>query len=111
MEGLLNPKFVKDQKLTKGDIAKITLLHNEKDMLFAEMKELEADDPSLRSYVERIQDLEFRMQDAWKWDRDADKHTHWFQAPHCKCPYMDNWDLFGTKYRTITGSCPLHGAK
>lgn len=111
MDGILNPKFVKEQDLTKADEAKIHLLHNEKQMLFAEMEKLEADDPSLRSYVAKIEDLEFRMQDAWKWDRDADKHTHWFQAPHCKCPQMDNWDMAGTKYRVTNGDCPLHGAE
>ena len=110
MDHTLNPLLVEEQDLSKGDIAKITMLHNEKDMLFKEMEQLDSDDPSLRSYVEKIEDIEFRMQDAWKWDRDATKHTHWFQAPHCTCPVLDNWDeqYFGIGRRWMTGGCPLH---
>lgn len=111
MDGELNPYHVEKQDLSKGDVAKIIMLHNEKDMLFSEMELLDSDDPSLRSYAKKIEDLEFRMQDAWKWDRDATKHTHWFQAPHCTCPSMDNWDeqVYGVGGRRwITGGCPLH---
>ena len=109
---MLNQRLVEKQGLSRGDVAKIKMLHNEREMLFKKMEALDpvADRHELREHcVKDLERLEFALQEAWKFPQDAKMHSWWFRAPHCSCPYMDNQDMLGTEYKYINGDCPLHG--
>jgi hypothetical protein len=97
-----------EQKITVEDLDKITALHNELQDLFDEMREC-SDKSILPSYVKKVEDIEFRMQEAWKFNKDSNFHSWWYKAPHCECPQIDNGERFGTGYRVIDMKCPVHG--
>lgn len=58
--------------------------------------------------VDLIEDLEYCLQNAWKFGRDRDKHSWWMEIKGCTCPRMENLDRCGTTYRVISGNCPWH---
>ncbi len=100
----LNPFLVEQQKLTKRDVKKIFKLHQEKSLVFDEMET--SDDLRL---VEEVKQLEFKLQDAWKFERNSSYHL-WYLIPKCRCPKMDNEENLGiSNYRIINESCPWHG--
>jgi len=108
----LNPHLVKRQGLTQSDIDAVEFQHERKNLLFEKMNKLdpEIDQTELQLCVLELQEIEFAMQRAWKWDEDADRHTWWFQAPHCRCPQMGNRDPIMPN-RITRRDCPLHGWK
>ncbi len=59
--------------------------------------------------VERIEDIEFRMQYLWKFEKDPTRHRYWLDIKGCECPKIDNYERIGTPYRIIVTSCPWHG--
>lgn len=70
---------------------------------------METDDVScLRDLDELLTEEEFRLQNAWGFDRDIKFHRFW-DRPKCKCPKMDNDDRYPTGYYVIVSNCPLHG--
>ena len=110
---MFNKTLIEKQGLFENDIQELTKLHTLKDELFETMEGLdpnkEKDLKQLRMFVKLLQSLEFDMQRVWKFDPNANMHSWWFKAPHCKCPFMDNQDMLGTKYRVHVKDCPLHG--
>lgn len=58
--------------------------------------------------VQLIEDTEYQLQDLWNFDRDRDKHSHWYLISGCTCPKMDNKDRHGYG-RVINKDCPWHG--
>jgi len=107
----LNPSLALLNGLENEDLDKITALHDELQTLFDEMKEV-SDPRELPAYVDKVEDIEFRMQDAWKFKdgRDATKHSWWYRVPQCECPFTDNQEIWGTARRIISEKCPVHGA-
>ena len=108
---MLNEKLVEKQGLTKAGVARVKLLHGEREVLFKRMESLspETDYGELRECVTELTDLEFRLQEAWGFELNSDFHSWWFRAPHCQCPVLDNFDAVGVKYNYINADCPLHG--
>ena len=104
----LNPDLIKQQKLTKKEVKRLQELHAYRERVFADM-ELETDPAALRGFAERVENIEFMLQEAWRFPQDAQKHSWWFQVPHCQCPKLDNWERVGTGQRIINGDCPVHG--
>ena len=111
VESHLNPSLVLKQKLTQEDIDEIKRLHVIRLELFDYMRkpEVARDRDLLRHCVQGMEDIEFCMQMAWKFDKDRSKHTWWYQVPNCECPMIDNHDLFGIDRRIINQDCPCHG--
>ena len=109
----LNPRLIQRQGLIPPEVAKIISLHELKDELFDKVKKLDpevlADKLEMRSFVNMLEEIEFDMQKAWKFDVNRDYHTHWYQIPHCKCPYADNLERMGVEQRVIRKDCPCHG--
>ena len=103
---ILNQKLVKQQNLSPKDIDLLQDLHKEMQILKDKPLSEITDIPE---YIAQIENLEYAMQDAWKFTRDKTYHTHWFTDPKCLCPKLDNFDLRGVNRRIITTSCPLHG--
>lgn len=106
----LNPHLVAKQKLTQEDIDAVTEEHLVKDKLFERMRKLDpvGQRQELQLCALELEQIEFAMQRAWKFEEDANMHSWWYNAPHCKCPWMDNRDpLMPNKIKQQ--DCPLHG--
>lgn len=112
---MLNPRLVERQGLSEDDVQAVLGLHEELEDIFDVMKQLSPDNPEelmkLRQLVIVVEQLEFDLQKAWRFEQSRDHHTWWYRAPHCQCPKMDNDDAFGTKYHIRRDNCPLHGWK
>ena len=63
----------------------------------------------IRESAEMIENIEYQMQEAWKFDRTSDMHTHWLDNPACSCPKMDNRERFYTGQRIYIEKCLVHG--
>ena len=105
----LNPKLIARQELNQEDILKIKKLHRQKKKLFSNiirwMETNQAD--KIMGSAKKLEKIEFKMQEAWKFSQDYTLHSHWFQNPACSCPKMDNLDYIG--YKIIYSSeCVLH---
>ena len=105
-EILLNEDLI-SMKGVEDNVEQILDLHCEQIDLYEKAQNAKSSD-ELKELAVDLEDLEFRMQDAWNWKRDATKHTHWLFIPHCTCPKMDNRDPIYAGRRIISGSCPVH---
>ena len=108
----LNPFVIKKQGLNQSDIDEIRFHHSRKDRLLKLMDELDEvkDRTELREYVDQLEQVEFAMQRAWKFEQDANYHTWWLKSRHCKCPGMDNRDMtYYGRGKIKMQACPLHG--
>jgi hypothetical protein len=66
------------------------------------------DNINIRILHANFVDNEFKLQELWGFDRNANFHRFW-EFPHCTCPNMDNNDRLGSSYHVIDMSCPVHG--
>jgi len=105
----LSAAMVKKQKVSSEQIEQLKQLHIQ---LNDTLKEATNPNVNLSEIQQRVQEIEFKMQDAWNYERDANFHTHWKRIPGCVCPKMDNDDpaYFG-RGKIIIGNCPIHGNK
>jgi len=104
---ILNPRLIKQQKVSDAGIAKLKEIHLERMMLEEEMEN--TDDPvRLHIMAQEREHIEYRLQRVWGFPEDSDYHR-WWEVPKCVCPKMDNADDYPTKYRIIRGDCPVHG--
>lgn len=61
----------------------------------------------LRNVNDVYTELEFLLQDQWKFERNINFHRFWTR-PGCTCPIMDNEDFY--PHRSVkTASCKIHG--
>jgi hypothetical protein len=104
----LNPELIDKQGLTDKECKHIVKLHISRCKLFDKMKQ-ENNVRVLRRYVKDLTQIEFDLQKAWKFKKDARFHSWWFLSPKCTCPKLDNWDSLGTGYHVISEECILHG--
>lgn len=108
-EGIrLNERLVLQQKLSESEVAEILRLHEYKLTIRAKMKALPPDNPKIKAYAKDLEQIEFLLQDAWKFERNINYHKFW-EAPHCTCPKMDNDDAWPTGYYVKNFGCPVHG--
>jgi len=63
----------------------------------------------LRQCAKEVEELEFQLQESWKFEKDKNYHRYWWTLPKCTCPKMDNEDRFGTDYHVYSSDCPIHG--
>lgn len=103
----LNPFLIKQQNLLDDDLEKVINLHNKIHDLFDEIEEC-SDVSKYHNYAALLENLEYELQDAWKFERDSSKHCWWYKIPHCKCPKLDNRDRWGINERVISEFCPVH---
>lgn len=66
--GMLNPRLVKEKKLTKAQIVSLVQLHHKKDEV-------------LRKAFTQIQEIERDMQRTWGWEVDETKFTYCHRVP------------------------------
>lgn len=104
----LNAACVKKQQVTLLDIRRIKKLHKTKAGIFALMAETESV-LDLLDLAKVITLLEFTLQEAWHFKRDAKYHRFW-DMPKCSCPILDNEDRYGSGQVIHNSSCPIHGS-
>lgn len=104
----LSTRLALKKSLTSSGLKILKDIHRKRFRLFEKI-EAEDDPILLRILANKIDDIEYELQDAWGFDRDKKYHSWWFKLPKCKCPVMDNMDNVGTNYNIISGNCPLHG--
>ena len=63
----------------------------------------------LNDIMQKIEEIEFEMQELWGFKKDRNMHRYWFDNGVCSCPRMDNYDNLGTPYRIYHSECVLHG--
>ena len=106
--GNLNERMLKDNKCTDQDIVDILDWSNELERVFTHMRTLDPEKDDLYGFALVVERIELELQKAWNFPQNKDYHSWWYQTPHCKCPVMDNQDLFGTPYRNMVIGCPVH---
>ena len=104
----LNERLILQQKLSEAEVEQILCIHEYKLTICTKMEALPPDNPKVKAYAKRLEQLEFLLQDAWKFPRDANFHRFW-EMPHCTCPKMDNEDAYPSDYYVLNLSCPIHG--
>lgn len=109
----LNPYLIERQGLTDADVAEIVRLHNVRENVFKDLETLTPTEDAgmIRVCVSMVENLEFALQRAWKFEVTKSMHTWWFLSPHCSCPKNENWAVFfngGEEARHIDEECVLH---
>ena len=108
-EGIrLNERLILQQNLSESEVAEILRLHEYKLTIRAKMKALPPDNPKIKAYAKDLEQVEFLLQDAWKFERNIHYHKFW-EAPHCTCPKMDNDDAWPSGHYVRHLGCPVHG--
>lgn len=97
-----NYAYAKSRGISDGDILLMEKEYAELDALLSRPEDFE-------NPVLKIENIEFRLQELWKFGKDKDKHSYWMQVEDCTCPIEDNLDRFGTGYRVYSQSCKWHG--
>jgi len=104
---ILNKRFLDANPTAWGNLDLIKNLFKRKFRIFHVMDQVD-DIAFLRRMDALLVKLEFRIQEAFGFERDAKFHRFW-ERPKCECPVMDNKERWGTKTSVRTGNCPLHG--
>ena len=105
----LNPLLVMKQGLTEKEIETLKALHLIRLGLFDTLANTECR-RLLRAGVILIEQCEFAMQRAWRFEENVNYHSWWYHTPHCSCPKIDNEERYGTGAgKVINKACILHG--
>jgi hypothetical protein len=108
----LNHYLVRKQGLDQDQVDYIKDLHielHERQMSIADKDVLTEAEATV--YIDAIENLEFQLQEAWGFPRDANRHTNWFLDPNCDCAKLDNRDALGCVERYYNSGCKVHGEK
>ena len=112
MSVVLNRRLIESQGLVDCEVKQIEDLHVIRETLFDNVRGLNPNDADelemIRHAAVELRDLEFAMQRAWRFEEIKNRHTWWYQIPHCSCPYMDNMDMVGVNEKWSNGTCPVH---
>ena len=108
-EGIrLNERMILQQNLSESEVAEILRLHEYKLTVRARMRALPSDNPKIKAYAKDLEQIEFLLQDAWKFERNINYHKFW-EVTHCTCPKMDNDDVWPSGHYVRNFECPVHG--
>ena len=105
--GNLNERMLSANECSEQDIDDILEWSNELERVFEHMRTLDPELDDLYGFAMIVERIELELQKAWNFPQDRNCHTWWYRTPHCKCPEMDNQDLFGTDYRNYRIGCPV----
>jgi hypothetical protein len=103
---IINPNLIKAKNISEEGLNKIKALHHEKLDVYDLMEAMdpETDKEELFICSQKLTDIEFRLQEAWGFERNAKFHRFWDQ-PHCTCPKMDNNDTYPYGRYLIHSEC------
>lgn len=99
----INHELADERGVSTENRSIIKYLHLQIQLLFDMSYSLPSD-----VVVFELEQLEYRLQDMWGFDRDRSYHSYWYRSPGCTCPKMDNRERKGYG-RIIAGNCPYHG--
>ena len=98
---MINLELAEKQGLTEEDISAIKAAYQ---ILFGVLEHPEKyDNP-----VSLIEEIEYTLQDMWKFEKDRTKHSYWYKIKGCTCPVLDNKDRWGVDQRVISVDCKWH---
>lgn len=103
---LINIELAKKQKLTTQEIEGLKLLYEELSSIF--LKAEQATEKELMILSMQLEELEYKLQEAWKFEKNPNKHSYWYKIPQCTCPKLDNADLWETGTRIFNPQCMVH---
>lgn len=103
---VLNSRLIENQNVSKENQDIIHKLHEIKHYVYQFMEETD-DSDKLRKYAGIVESIEYKLQVHWGFKIDKNFHE-WFDVPKCACPKMDNREMKGTPYKTISGACKIH---
>ena len=101
----LNPYLIEKQNLSEVDVYNIKSLHVDRLAIEDEMKDTD-DKVLLKTLTKDWTNIQFLLQDAWGFERDANYHR-WWTLPKCKCASMD--DAYPSGHYWYSSECPIHG--
>ncbi len=109
-EIIINLELAKKQNLKKKDIIK--LIDTYKDLyqtidLANKNKKLKKPGSGIEIAL-KIEQLEYKLQELWKFSKDSSKHKYWNRLSNCICPKKDNVNSLN---RIINNNCIFHGKK
>ena len=109
---ILNPDLIKSQNLSEAEVKQVKELHIIKYNVESKMEDLDPtkNKQDLLELFELWKDNEFRLQEAWKFPKNANYHRDYL-SKHCTCPKLDNDDRLGTDERIVTEGCIYHSKK
>lgn len=107
MKFILNQALIAKQGLTLSEVLTIEELHKTKQLLIWRMKHSKKPE-TLRRLADEVTEVEYKLQDAWKFPRDKNFHKFW-ELPGCSCPLHDNCERWGTGYAVYSQDCLIHG--
>ena len=99
----LNESSIKKQKLSKSQVSKIYLAHDELQALLSSECPLQG-----KNLITAIEGQEYKLQRLWGFIPDRSFHRYWYRSDKCTCPIMDNDELIGVEMRLYSDSCKLH---
>lgn len=103
----LNERLIKSKNISDESLELIKKLHLEKHYVMLNMDE-DISKNMLQIYAREITEIEYSLQEAWGFPRDAKFHRFW-ELPNCQCPKLDNEERYGTDYYITSSNCPIHG--
>lgn len=105
----LNGYLIEAMGIDDDTCQKIALLHNQKRDHLNAMAEVDSSDKERlhELYNRGVARIEYLLQEAWGWSRDANWHKHW-EVPHCTCPVERNRSVYPRRAYFAEG-CPVHG--
>jgi hypothetical protein len=102
----LNPHLIKKQGLNQEQVNRIKELHLERISIEKQLEQAHRVEDIRFLYSEWCS-LQFLLQDAWDFPRDANWHPS-HRLPHCSCPKLDGDDRIGVPYKIVTKGCVIH---
>lgn len=109
MSVMLNPMLIKLQNLDTAALKKLAELHTRKDDLFTIAEQWNRDNnlKRLLKGAKELEQIEFAMQRAWKFEEDSNKHTWKILYPGCTCPGPIDQPPY-PNYTRVSSSCKVH---
>lgn len=105
---IINQKLVEQRNISKESVLEIEKLYKNIDKLFnLAKKDKDLTYPgSGKKYINSLREIEFKLQELWKFDKDISKHSYWNKLEKCSCPKLDN---VNSLYKNFDNNCVFHG--
>lgn len=102
----INERLIERQQC-QDNVPLILDLHKERLKVEELLNVDEADDFLIEELYKSWVEIQFKLQDAWKFERNAHFHRPW-DIEGCTCPKMDNDDMYPTGRVIMNTECKIH---
>ena len=108
----LNYILAEEQSLSDHDMNCIIEEHLKRVKIFKQMEETD-DKKTLRALAKKVEQIEYQLQELWRFEPNNLYHTWWHQVPKCKCAGpRSGYNIAKhevTVFRKIADDCIIHG--